>query len=325
MFTKYIFNPLPFNPAVAGTTNALDMVLLHRHQWFGIQGAPLTQQFSIHSPLKIGEKNDNAALGGFIGHDQIGATRTFTGYVSFSYRLRLNNPRNKNKIIYLNLGLSGGIANWSANFADLDLDNSNDPAFQNLTPSMWLPNFGAGFYLHSKMWYVGFSAPRLWTNNMRFREQSENLNLPIAQEYRHYYLMAGAAFKINESLAIRPSIMIRNVGLFVERNNQNTVGAPTLVNFDLGFLIMKRFWIGASFRSSVEAIIGTGSSYDSVDFWLGMRFKNGVRFGFAYDYSLTNIQGPGLGSYEVMLGYDLDKTKNIEDGGKVIDPRYLNF
>lgn len=325
MFTKYMFNPLPFNPAVTGTTGALDMVLLHRHQWFGLEGAPVTQHFSIHSPLKIGKENENASVGGFIGHDQIGATRTFMGYATFSYRLRLNNPKKKNRIIYLNIGLSGGVGNWSANFTDLRLDDSNDPSFQNLTPNVWLPNFGAGLYLYTKMWYVGVSAPKLWTNTMRNRLQNENPNLPISQEYRHYYLTFGGAIKINDNFVIRPSFLLKNVGLFVAKNSQNVVGAPTEFNIDLGFLIMKRLWIGTSFRAAMEKIVGQGSSYDSIDFWLGMRLKNGVRFGVAYDYPLNDMRGAGIGSYEVMLGYDLFKTKEIEDGGKIVDPRYLNF
>ena len=325
MFTKYMFNPLPFNPAVAGTTEALDIVLLHRHQWFGIKGAPITQNLAIHSPLKIGKDNDNASVGGYLAHDQLGATRTFSGYATFSYRLRLNNPRDDKKIIYLNIGLSGGVSYWSANLNDLQLDDSADPAFQNLTPSLWLPNFGAGIYLYSKMWYIGISAPKLWTNSMRTRLQNENVSLPIAQEYRHYYLTVGGAIKVSDNFAIRPSLLIKNVGLFVAKNSANAVAAPTEFNIDLGFLIMRRFWIGASFRSSIEAVAGLGSSFDSVDFWLGMRFKNGFRFGLAYDYHLTSLQKPGMGSYEVMLGYDLYKSKEVEDGGKVVDPRYLSF
>jgi hypothetical protein len=113
--------------------------------------------------------------------------------------------------------------------------------------------------------------------------------------------------------------------LFVSRNNINRVAAPTEFNIDLAFLLMRRFWIGVSFRSSVESVAGLGSSYDSVDFWLGMRLKNGIRFGLAYDYTLTSLQGPGMGSYEVMLGYDLYKTLEDADGGRIIDPRYLNF
>lgn len=326
LFTNYIFNPLPINPAYTGSTEALDMVLIHRHQWFGlIDGAPLTQNFSIHSPLKIGKQNQNAALGGFLTHDQIGATRSFTGNITFSYRLRLNNAKKLNRILYLNIGLSGGVGNWSADFNQLDLDDASDPSFQNLTPSLWMPNFGAGLYLYTKMWYIGISAPKLWSNTFRKRQPNEDPRLAIAQEYRHYYFNVGGAIRVSNNFIIRPSLLVRNVGLFVANNGVNPVGSPTVFHADLGFIFANRFWVGATFRSAVERLTGEGSSYDSVDFWLGMRLKNGFKFGLGYDYPLTNIAGPGIGSYEVMLGYDLYKTKYLEDGGRVIDPRYLNF
>ena len=215
---------------------------------------------------------------------------------------------------------------WYANFNELELDNQYDPSFQNAQPSLWLPNFGAGLYLHSKMWYVGISAPKLWTNSMRNRVPGEGNLGPIAQEYRHYYFTVGGAIKLSENFAIRPSLLIKNVGLFVAKNSAgNSVSAPTEFNIDLGLLIMRRFWVGASFRSAVEAFVGQTSSHDTVDFWLGMRFKNGFRFGLAYDYHLTSLQDPGYGSYEVMLGYDLNRSKESGDGGNIVDPRYLTF
>lgn len=324
MFTQYMFNPLPYNPAYAGATEALDILLLHRQQWVGINGAPMSQHLSIHSPMKIGKENQNAAIGAVIGHDQIGLSRTFSANGVFSYKLQLSNPKKVNRRVYLNIGLSGGVSFFSADYDELELDNINDPSFQNLQPSMWLPNFGAGLYLHSKMWYVGLSAPKLWTNNMRNRSAGESNNGPIAQEYRHYYFTVGGAIKLGENFAIRPSLLIKNVGLFMASNAKRDVAAPTEFNVDLGFLIMKRFWIGASFRSAVEAFVGQTSSYDSVDFWLGMRLKSGLRFGLAYDYHLTSLQGPSVGSYEVMLGYDLNRAMPGE-GENVVDPRYLNF
>lgn len=326
MFTQYMFNPLPYNPAFAGSTEALDIVAIHRHQWFGIKGAPMSQHFSIHSPIKIGKENQNASVGGVLGHDQIGLSRSFTANFVFSYKLQLNNPRKKDKRIFLNIGLSGGASYWYANYSELELDNYNDPAFQNSQPSFLLPNFGAGLYLHSKMWYVGISAPKLWTNNMRERVLGESATRPIAQEYRHYYFTVGGAIKLTEDLAIKPSLLIKNVGLFVAENSVGgAVSAPTEFNIDLGFLIMRRFWIGASFRSAVEAFVGNTSSYDSIDLWLGMRLKNGLRFGLAYDYHLTSLQQAGIGSYEIMVGYDLNKSIDDEDGGSIIDPRYLSF
>ena len=38
MFTKYMFNSLVYNPAYAGAKDHLAIGLLHRTQWWGIEG-----------------------------------------------------------------------------------------------------------------------------------------------------------------------------------------------------------------------------------------------------------------------------------------------
>lgn len=311
MFTKYMFNPMQYNPAYAGSADALDMTLLHRHQWWGIKGAPMTQSFSIHSPIPV----KNVSVGFQATHDQVGVSRTVDLNAVFAYRVPLTDVTKKNPI-YMSMALQGGVANFSANWENLNFDDVNDPAFQNLRPNLWLPNFGAGLYFHSQTWYVGLSAPKLITNKLRKRYSNEPTSMPIAQQYRHYYLTAGGAIKITPTVVFRPSLLIKNVGLFVEKNPQNIVGAPTEFDIDLGFMFNNFFWIGASFRSSFEWLAGGKSSYDSVDLWLGMRFKNGLRVGLAYDYTLTQLQGPGQGSYEIMLGYDMyrpsiDKVQHV--------------
>lgn len=293
MFTKYMFNPMNYNPAYAGSAGALDMVLLHRQQWWGIKGAPMTQNLSMHSPIK----DKNIGLGMNLSLDQIATSRQLNAFASFAYRIALNSKGTTN----LAIGMQGGVSNWSADWTDLDIENPNDPAFQNLQPNLWLPNFGAGLYLHSEKWYVGLSAPMLLTNDLR---QSNDPNVPVAQQYRHYYLSGGAAIPLNGSIVLRPSILIKNVGLFMDRNQLNGIGAPTEFDVDLALLFNKTFWVGASFRSAFE-VIGNSSSYDSVDFWASLRLQNGLRIGVAYDYTLTDLQGPAQGSYEVLLGYDL--------------------
>ena len=49
--SMYMFNPLHFNPAYAGTRGALNATLIHRQQWVGFEGAPMSQFFSLHAPL----------------------------------------------------------------------------------------------------------------------------------------------------------------------------------------------------------------------------------------------------------------------------------
>ena len=50
-YTQYILNQYIVNPALTGIENYTDVKLSHRHQWVGIQDAPVTSYFTIHSPI----------------------------------------------------------------------------------------------------------------------------------------------------------------------------------------------------------------------------------------------------------------------------------
>src|SRR5438128_12249571 len=54
-YTQYILNNYIINPAVAGIENYWDVKASHRHQWVGLNGAPVTTYVTIQGPLS---KND---------------------------------------------------------------------------------------------------------------------------------------------------------------------------------------------------------------------------------------------------------------------------
>src|SRR5256714_7180411 len=54
-YTQYILNQYILNPALTGIENYTDVKLSHRHQWVGIQDAPVTTYLTIHTP--IGKKD----------------------------------------------------------------------------------------------------------------------------------------------------------------------------------------------------------------------------------------------------------------------------
>ena len=51
--SMYMFNPLQFNPAYAGSRGDLNVVGIIRSQWVGMNGAPKSQFVSLNSPLSI--------------------------------------------------------------------------------------------------------------------------------------------------------------------------------------------------------------------------------------------------------------------------------
>src|SRR5688572_33395546 len=54
-YTQYVLNNYILNPGVTGIENYTDVKISSRNQWTGINGAPVTNYFSIHGP--IGKKD----------------------------------------------------------------------------------------------------------------------------------------------------------------------------------------------------------------------------------------------------------------------------
>lgn len=313
MFTKYMFNSLVFNPAYAGSKDYMSINLLHRTQWLGVKGAPSSQSFSIHTPMK---GFNRIGFGGTLVNQTVGTSRSMTANLSYAYRIKLGESPYAGT---LSIGMQGGITNWRANFSDLDVYNDADESFGNTFPSFWLPNFGFGLYYYSKYYFVGVSSPNLLEYDLRDNDVTTDVN---AKTFRHYYLTLGGAIPIKgEDLIFKPMVLFKSAALLSkfknEDNNYNGYGSPTQFNVDLSFFIRKVLWVGASYRSSIEQFTGT-SSYDSADVWAAYYLKNGLHFGVAYDYTLTELQKPSKASFEIMLGYDFNLTKS-----KTYSPRYF--
>ena len=84
-YTQYMYNTMAINPAYAGSTGTLEATLLHRSQWVGISGAPETQSFSAHTPLR----NEKIGLGLSVVNDKIGPSSELYLDGNFSYSLPL--------------------------------------------------------------------------------------------------------------------------------------------------------------------------------------------------------------------------------------------
>lgn len=299
IFSNYHFNALIFNPAYAGSNEHLALQLAHRHQWLGFDGAPVTQTLTAHTPLK----NERVGLGFALVNDQAGAGGKTDMAVSYAYRMQVG----AQKKFKLSMGLQAGVGNWRNRLAQITVEHSDDPSFQqNL--SRWLPNFGAGLYLYSERFYVGLSCPRFFQHNLR---DGEGI---FAKNYRHLYLSTGAALPLSgDQLIFRPSLLLQNAGLFSDTESLD-IGAPLSANIGASLLFRQMFWAGISYRTALSG----QSSHDSANLWLAWSLRNGMRFGAAYDLTLSALRHAGSNSFELMLGYEFDiKVK------QVASPRYF--
>ena len=307
MFTKYMFNSLIFNPGYAGSRDYMYVGLLHRTQWAGIDGAPETQSFTVHTPLK----NDRVGVGLSVVNDKIGPSNSFGANLAYAYRIPFGQGPDALK---LSIGIQGGIENFRADWTQLNLPPGTvDPTYD-LSPNTWNPNFGAGLFLYNRRMYIGVSSPHLIEYELN--PQNQNQTAFYSREYRHYYFTGGVALNLKgDDLIFKPSFLIKNVGLdkrFSKDVNFRDVGAPTEFDIDLSLLFYETFWIGTSFRSAFAAFdtVEGGdqplSSYDSADVWFSWFLSNGLRIGAAYDFVLNDLRTQTSGSFELMLGYEFN-------------------
>jgi len=313
LFTKYMFNSLIFNPAYAGSKDHLSLGILHRSQWVGIDGAPVTQSVTAHTPLK----NDRVGVGFSLVNDAIGPTNNLGVNLSYAYRIPVGENGAK-----LSIGLQGGVENYRGDFNELntEVQVGADPAFLE-NPNVWLPNFGAGVYYYSKSFYAGFSSPQLVEYSLRQNNLGGNGANQWARQYRHYFFTAGGAIPLSgEDLIFKPSVLVKNVSLFSGLRKDpefDNFSTPTEFDVDVSVFFYQTLWVGLSYRSAFEDFDET-SSFDSIDIWASYFLKNGLRIGAAYDYTLTELSSATSGSFELFLGYEFEyETK------KTVTPRYF--
>jgi type IX secretion system PorP/SprF family membrane protein len=271
MYTHYMYNTISVNPAYAGSRDALTLTALHRSQWVGFSGAPLTQTFSMHAPLK----NHPVGLGFSVMNDKIGPTNNTAIYADFAYIMRLTE---KSKLA---LGLSGGVNIFQANLMSRDLDQPGDAVFQTNVSNHVTPNFGFGIYYSRERFYAGISAPFLLQNS--YNVSNSHGDALVAKEQRHYFFIAGTMLKISDNLAFKPTTLVKV-----------TAGAPVQADVTASFIIAKRLLLGAMFR--------TGDAFGAL---VGFDITDQFHVGYSFDWSYGLSTGKyNNGSHEIVLRYD---------------------
>lgn len=269
----YYFNPLSFNPAYAGSRDALTLNAIHRIQWTGIDGAPQTTFLSVHSPIK----NSQLSVGGDLTYDQIGISKATSAYLDVSYYVQLNDKGHR-----LSFGLKGGINIFDAPLSELTAVDPGDPLQYDIDNKL-RGNFGAGIYYYGTNHYVGLSSLTLLEASVL-----DNDDINALEQVRHYYLMGGYIFDVNSSLKLKPSGLVKAVK-----------GAPLEFDVELAGLLYDKLWIGVGYRHD-----------ESVRGYLAANITPQLRIGYNYDYIFNDLTKYTGGTHEFMIGYDFNFDKS---------------
>lgn len=270
-YTQYMYNTINVNPAYAGSRGVLSVFGLHRTQWVGLDGAPVTNAFSINAPIA----NSRLGVGLSFVNDRIGPTVENTVSADISYSV----PTSED--FKLSFGVKG-----TANFFNLDVlkllaRNPADLSYQNV--SNFSPNFGAGAYFHSNKTYFGVSVPN-FLQTIRYSDNSVSVN----KERLNLYVIGGHVFELSSEIKLKPAFLLKAVQ-----------GAPLQADLSANFMFIDKFVLGAAYRWSA-----------AVSLMAGIQASESLYIGYGYDLETTRLQNYNSGSHEIFLRYEFFNKEN---------------
>jgi type IX secretion system PorP/SprF family membrane protein len=287
-FTQYNDVMLHFNPAYAGSRDMLNITALHRQQWVGINGAPRTQNVTLHTPLKY----ESVGIGLSVLNDKVGPLNQTWLAADFSYSIKLGQSTRARKYEgpKLSIGLKGSMNLLNADLAQLYKPDGNDMTLNENYSNKIGGNLGFGIYFKSKQFFAGVSVPKI------IQQKFDPTNL-FFERQRHYYATIGGYFKVNRMLKIRPSSMVKL-----------TDNAPITIDGSLAFIFYDKFWLALNHRYRESA--GIYAQY---------QLSKNLKVGYGFDISTNALVKYNFGTHEVMLSYDLMKNSR----GAIISPRFF--
>lgn len=270
-FSQYMYNTVAINPAYAGSRERLNITLLNRNQWVGLDGAPVTQTFSAHSSIP----GTNLGVGLSFINDKLGYENSTYIFADVAYTINVNDDYR------LSFGIKIGMSRYGLN-ADLLMDPSAlGDQFLDKIFNRWKTNIGAGVYYRSDDWYIGLSAPRLinYENNTDIEY--------VAIDRVSSYLIGGYLYKFNPQLKFKPTFLLKY-----------TNGAPISVDLTANFLINEKLWLGVAYRVT-----------ESFGILTSLQASDNLKFGYSYEINTTALSPYNSGSHEIFISYEFDFPK----------------
>lgn len=303
-YTQYILNPFIINPAVAGIENYWDVKASHRHQWTGLNGAPVTTYLTVHGPLRKSDYPQasvtgltppgenprgraywqeyttppaHAGIGVTILNDRTGPLNRFSFSATYAHHIPLSSRLN------VSGGISIGMQSVSVDAAKLQFQQPGDPVVASSTLlNKWRPEVNAGLLLYGADFYIGAAVQNIVPQEITY----DNGKVVGDSLYRgklvpHLFFSGGYRLWMTEDVSVLPSVMVRLI-----------TAAPISYDVNAKFLYRDRLWWGASYRIK-----------DGFAAMLGVNISSTVNIGYSYDYTTSSLNTVSKGTHEVLIGF----------------------
>lgn len=302
-YTQYVMNQYIINPAITGIENYTDIKISHRHQWAGLEGAPVTTYFTAHKAFGGSNMKSSATsfavedggnsrgknywdqytaadphhgIGIQVINDKTGPLSNLTANLTYAYHIGLTE---KTSIAAgFGLGINQvGLDATKVNFGKIAVDPA---VYSSGELKKIKPVINAGIYLYSSSFFLGVSALQVTEQKVSFANDSVKFRDGSAI-LPHLFMTAGLRLLVGDDFNFIPSVMVKHFS-----------ATPTQMEFNAKLQYHDLLWVGASYRST-----------DAVAGMVGLNLSNKMQLGYSYDYTTSKLNNFSNGSHEFMIGF----------------------
>ena len=283
-YTQYMYNTININPAYAGSAGTLAVFALHRTQWVGLDGAPVSNTIALNVPIA----DTKLGVGLSFINDKLGPTieNVFSGDISYTI--------DTNDYYKMSFGIKGSLNSFTLDPGKLDPQFQADPLFAS-GKSVFSPNVGAGLYYHSDYTYIGISVPN-FINTIRKNEDISANKFSVNKERMNFYLIGGHVWDLTDDLKFKPAGLVKLIS-----------GAPLQADLSANFMYKERFVLGGAYRWSA-----------AFSLMAGFQVNNRLYLGYGYDLETTKLRNFNSGSHEFFIRYEF-----VGDTYRTASPRFF--
>ena len=277
-FSHYFDMEPSYNAAAVGKQSKLNITAAYAMDLAGFKHNPQTMYAGADMPFLFMKAYHGAGIQ--FMNDKLGLFTHQRLALQYAYKMKLFGGT-------LSTGVSVGLLSESFDGTQVDLEDSNDPAFASSKLDGNSVDLGVGLYYTHRQWYAGVSVQHLNSPLVNLGERNE-LKVDAT-----YYATGGYNIQLrNPFLSIRPSFLVRTDGVAW----RGDISGRLVYTND-----KKMMYIGAGYSptNSVTLLIGGN--------------VHGVVMGYSYEM-YTSAINPGNGSHEIFIGYQMDL--NLTKKGK---------
>jgi len=226
----YTVNKYSINPAYAGIYTHPHLFFTYRKIASSISGAP--ENFGVGLSSVIYK---NMSLGGRFYKQSEGLFNTVTGFIDYSYKLKLNNKQN------LRFGISAGLNSNKIDYSEIVADNPAaimEVASKNFEGVYF--ESAAGIVYNWDRLEVSISVPKLFDSKSNFMLSTNSL-------FQYTFSVA------EKEIDLKPSILI-----------SYKHSGPTMYNVNLQAFWRQKFWVGLGYRNRPGIILSAGLSFNKI-------------------------------------------------------------